>query len=194
MSCLVLLLLQAGLGCILLSSDLLLSEDLLDPVPATLAALASGLAHQYFGCFLVAKGPEDTWLVDALAGWLQGAALKAVMGAAELSWHRWQVGGGVAVSATAWAVCTSVCVSRCRTEEGMLARSLTSWVHRATNMAGRIGYRQCCRGGCVCSSAPQHLRRQVHHRCKCFHDRHVNSRGGCLQHHANLLHLQTRRH
>jgi hypothetical protein len=121
--------LQAGLGCVLLSSDLLLLEDLLDPVPATLAALAAGLAHQYFGCWLVAKGPEDTWLVDALVGWLQGAALKAVMGAAELAWQRWQVGEGSRAAGGAQCVAgglgggwhMAVPCSKCMWEDGAAA-------------------------------------------------------------------------
>jgi hypothetical protein len=41
---------------------------------------------------LLPKGPEDGWLLRGLAAWLEGLALRTLLGSNELQYRRWQVG------------------------------------------------------------------------------------------------------
>lgn len=65
---------------------------MLDPRLASASCLAAALAQQYFGLLLLPKGPEDTWLLKGLAGWLEGQGLKQIVGSNELHYRQWQVG------------------------------------------------------------------------------------------------------
>jgi hypothetical protein len=38
----------------------------------SLCGLARGLSRQYWGALLMPRAPEDAWLVEGLAGWLEG--------------------------------------------------------------------------------------------------------------------------
>jgi hypothetical protein len=50
---------------------------------------------RYFGILLLPKGPEDGWLLRGLAGWLEGLALRTLLGSNELQYRRWQVQAAV---------------------------------------------------------------------------------------------------
>jgi hypothetical protein len=41
---------------------------------------------------LLPRGPEDGWLLRGLAAWLEGLALRTLLGSNELQYRRWQVG------------------------------------------------------------------------------------------------------
>lgn len=69
--------LQVGAGCLLLSSDLLVDDSLVEPQVEALEALARGCARHMFGCLIMPQGPEDGWLVEGLAGWLEGQVICA---------------------------------------------------------------------------------------------------------------------
>ncbi len=69
---------QVGLGCLLVSSDLLVDERLIEPMVECVLTLARGIVEQYFGILLMTRGPEDAWLLQGLAGWLQGQVVKQV--------------------------------------------------------------------------------------------------------------------
>ena len=122
----------AGLGCLLVSADLIAPEGCLEPAMDAVAALAAAVARQFFGVLMLPpvrvrggwaeccgevqvkadsgrsfiviillirplhtqyfskKAPEDAWLQDGLAGWLEAAALRALLGANEVAYRRWQ--------------------------------------------------------------------------------------------------------
>lgn len=45
------------------------------------------LARQWFGLFMRPKAPLDTWLLQGLAGWLEGHYVKTYMGKNELAYR-----------------------------------------------------------------------------------------------------------
>lgn len=50
--------------------------------------MAAAVARQWFGVLMRPRTPADAWLVDGLAGWLEGWAVKTFQGQTELT-YRW---------------------------------------------------------------------------------------------------------
>jgi hypothetical protein len=57
-----------------------------------LSSVSTAVSYRYFGMLLLPKGPEDGWLLSGLAAWLEGLALRTLLGSNELQYRRWQVG------------------------------------------------------------------------------------------------------
>jgi hypothetical protein len=51
-------------------------------------ALASALAGQWFGAFLVPEAPHDEWLIEGLRCHLTDLFVRSMLGPSELSWRR----------------------------------------------------------------------------------------------------------
>ncbi|KAI8462736.1 MAG: hypothetical protein J3K34DRAFT_527522 [Monoraphidium minutum] len=80
----------SGLGCVLLSADLVAPEGCVEGAMESVAALAGALARQFFGVLMLPPAPEDAWLLEGLACWLEGNALRSLLGANEVAYRRWQ--------------------------------------------------------------------------------------------------------
>lgn len=69
------------------SSDLLFTPSMVEGSVESRLALASGLAHQWFGCLLLPRTPEDAWLVAGLAAHLEGQFVRQWLGSNELAYR-----------------------------------------------------------------------------------------------------------
>ena len=81
---------HVGAGVVVLSSELVVDDTIIDQAIESRRALAQALAELWFGQWIVAATDEDQWLVVGMAGHLHGLFLKKFMGANELKYTCWQ--------------------------------------------------------------------------------------------------------
>ncbi|XP_057459543.1 transcription initiation factor TFIID subunit 2 isoform X2 [Actinidia eriantha] len=79
-----------GASIIILSSQVLFDEKVIDQTIETRIKLASALARQWFGVYITAEEPNDEWLLDGLAGFLTDSFIKRFLGNNEARYRRYK--------------------------------------------------------------------------------------------------------
>lgn len=79
---------HVGCGCILLGENMLVMDNTVEQSMETRCMLALALARQWFGVLLMPKTSEDTWLMDGLAGHMEGVFIRDIFGYNEWAYRR----------------------------------------------------------------------------------------------------------
>jgi transcription initiation factor TFIID subunit 2 len=79
-----------GVGLLLLSAELLVDPRAVEAAQEARGAIAGALARQWFGHLLRPAAPEDAWLVEGLAGWLEEQYARRYVGRTDAAYRAWR--------------------------------------------------------------------------------------------------------
>jgi transcription initiation factor TFIID subunit 2 len=79
-----------GVGLLLLSAELLVDPRAVEAAQEARGAIAGALARQWFGHLLRPAAPEDAWLVEGLAGWLEEQYVRRYVGRTDAAYRAWR--------------------------------------------------------------------------------------------------------
>ncbi|WZZ06876.1 hypothetical protein YC2023_092797 [Brassica napus] len=96
-----------GASLSVFSSHVLYDERVIDQIIDTRIKLASALAKQWFGFYIVPESPNDDWLLDGLAGFLTDMFIKQFLGNNEARYRRYKANSAVCKADDSGAMCLS---------------------------------------------------------------------------------------
>ncbi|KAJ0255750.1 Transcription initiation factor TFIID subunit 2 [Hirschfeldia incana] len=96
-----------GASLSVFSSHMLYDERVIDQIIDTRIKLASALAKQWFGVYIVPESPNDDWLLDGLAGFLTDMFIKQFLGNNEARYRRYKANSAVCKADDSGAMCLS---------------------------------------------------------------------------------------